>query len=176
MNKMTGIYTSAGLQNMTDHRECASFDKAGLEYLAHAICQELNGDHMPLVWQNSSPLYCKQILRAFGMEMGELKIADNGNYEFYVTWNEKISKKWRNRWYMEEMLSLLYDTYDNMVDAASRGRYDVDITYILREGSSIKEQLKDITDILRGLGFSVTLGEPQDSLLGLPLQFMNVRW
>lgn len=176
MNKMTGIYTSAGLQNMADRRECVSFSRSGLEYLARAICRRLNGDPAPLVWQHSSPLYCKHILRAFGIEMSELEVSDNGNYKFCITWDKKVSEKWKDRYYLEEMLSLLYDTYDNMIRAATRGKYDVDITYILHEASSIKEQLKDIADILRHLGFSVNLGEPQNTLLGCPLQFMNVKW
>lgn len=176
MNKMTEIYTSAGLRNMADHRECVSFSRSGLEYLAHAICQRLNGDPTPLVWEHSSPLYCRQILQAFGIEIGKLKMTNNGNYEFCIIWNEKISKKWRNRWHMEKMLSLLYDTYDNMIEAASRGKYDADITYILCESSSTKELLKDITDILRRLGFSVDLKEPQSIFGGFPLRFVNVKW
>lgn len=173
---MTGIYTSAGLQNMVDRRECVPFSRSGLEYLAHAICRRLNGDPTPLVWEHSSPSYCRRILRAFGIEMGELEVSDNGNYKFCITWDKKVSEKWRNRYYLEEMLSLLRDTYDNMIRAASCGKYDADITYILHEGSSIQDQLKDITDILRRLGFSVNLSEPQSGFWGFPLQFMNVKW
>lgn len=33
---MVGIYTSDGLRNMTEHRECAYFDRANLDYLAYA--------------------------------------------------------------------------------------------------------------------------------------------
>lgn len=161
---------------MTDHREYTFFDRAGLDYLAYAICNRLTSRPDPLVWQHDSPSYCKQILQAFGIEMSEPMITDTGNYEFYVTWGSKISEKWKDPYYLSGMLSILYDTYDIMVRAASVGEYNADIWCLIRTASATEDQVKDIVDILRHLDFNVNLKGVQDTVFGYPIQFMNVKW
>lgn len=173
---MAGIYTSDGLRNMTEHRECVYFDRANLDYLAYAICNRLNGDPKPLIWQYSFLLYCKRILQAFGMEMGGPTISDNGNYEFCVTWGEKISEKWKDPYYLREMLSTLYVSYDEMVKAASVGSYNADMLYVIGGRPTREAQIKDIVDILRNLGFSVNLEKIQDMGYGYATQIMHVKW